>query len=123
MAIGGKVMVTGGAGYIGSHAVLALLDAGQDVVVIDNLVTGFDWAVDPRATLIPMAVEDPRVAEVIREHGVRAILHFAGSVVVPESVTDPLKYYRNNTAASRSLIESAVAGGVSHFIFSSTAAP
>jgi UDP-glucose 4-epimerase len=119
---GGKVMVTGGAGYIGSHAVLALLDAGHDVVVIDNLVTGFDWAVDARATRVEMAVEDPRVGEVIAEHGVRAIMHFAGSVVVPESVSDPLKYYRNNTAASRALIESAVGAGVPHFIFSSTAA-
>ena len=118
----GKVMVTGGAGYIGSHAVLALLDAGHEVVVIDNLVTGFDWAVDPRAAFVPIAVEDPGVRDVIREHRVRAILHFAGSVVVPESVTDPLKYYRNNTAASRALIESAVVEGVPHFIFSSTAA-
>jgi UDP-glucose 4-epimerase len=118
----GKVMVTGGAGYIGSHAVLALLDAGYDVVVIDNLVTGFDWAVDSRATLVEMAVEDPRVRAIIAEHRVRAIMHFAGSVVVPESVADPLKYYRNNTAASRALIESAVSAQVPHFIFSSTAA-
>lgn len=120
--IDGSVMVTGGAGYIGSHAVLALLDAGYRVVVIDNLVTGFAWAVDPRATFVPMAVEDAGVAGVIADHDVRAILHFAGSVVVPESVENPLKYYRNNTAASRSLIETAVAGGVRHFIFSSTAA-
>ncbi|MEH3035773.1 MAG: UDP-glucose 4-epimerase GalE [Sphingomonas adhaesiva] len=118
----GKVMVTGGAGYIGSHAVLALLDAGFEVVVIDNLVTGFDWAVDGRAAFVEMAVEDPRVPGVLAEHGVRAIMHFAGSVVVPESVSDPLKYYRNNTAATRSLIESAVTAGVPHFIFSSTAA-
>ncbi len=118
----GAILVTGGAGYIGSHAVLALLDAGHRVVVIDNLVTGFAWAVDPRATFVQMAVESPEVPALIAAHDVRAILHFAGSVVVPESVSDPLKYYRNNTAASRTLIESAVAGGVRHFIFSSTAA-
>ncbi|WP_294195351.1 UDP-glucose 4-epimerase GalE [uncultured Sphingomonas sp.] len=118
----GKVMVTGGAGYIGSHAVLALLDAGYQVVVVDNLVTGFDWAVDGRAAFVNIAVEDAGIRDVIREHNVRAIMHFAGSVVVPESVSDPLKYYRNNTAATRSLIESAVAEGVPHFIFSSTAA-
>ena len=120
--LGGKVMVTGGAGYIGSHAVLALLDSGHDVVVIDNLVTGFDWAVDPRAAFVNIAVEDPGVRDVIRDHNVRAIMHFAGSVVVPESVENPLKYYSNNTAATRSLIESAVEEGVPHFIFSSTAA-
>jgi UDP-glucose 4-epimerase len=119
----GSVMVTGGAGYIGSHAVLALLDAGYRVVVIDNLVTGFDWAVDERATLVVANIEDDAaVRTAMRDHAVFAVMHFAGSVVVPESVENPLKYYRNNTAASRSLIESAVAQGVKHFIFSSTAA-
>lgn len=118
-----SVLVTGGAGYIGSHAVLALLDAGWNVVVVDNLVTGFAWAVDPRATLVEANIEDDvAVRGAMRDHGVRAVMHFAGSVVVPESVSDPLKYYRNNTVASRALIESAVACGVGHFIFSSTAA-
>ncbi|UYY60337.1 UDP-glucose 4-epimerase GalE [Sphingomonas sp. S2-65] len=119
----GTVLVTGGAGYIGSHAVLALLDAGWKVVVVDNLVTGFDWAVDPRAKLVVANIEDEAVVrQTMRDEGVIAVMHFAGSVVVPESVSDPLKYYRNNTVASRSLIESAVAEGVKHFIFSSTAA-
>lgn len=89
---------------------------------IDNLVTGFSWAIDRRAAFVEMAVEDVNLRNVMAEHRVRAVMHFAGSVVVPESVADPLKYYRNNTAATRSLIESAVAAGVPHFIFSSTAA-
>ena len=119
----GTVLVTGGAGYIGRHAVLALLDAGWKVVVVDNLVTGFDWAVDKRAKLVVANIEDEAtVRATMRDEGVVAVMHFAGSVVVPESVSDPLKYYRNNTVASRSLIESAVASGVKHFIFSSTAA-
>lgn len=117
------VLVTGGAGYIGSHVVLALRDAGWPVVVVDNLVTGFRWAVPPEIPFVKADVADPiRIAQTINEHRVSAIMHFAGSVVVPESVSDPLKYYRNNTAASRSLIESAIYGGVRHFIFSSTAA-
>jgi UDP-glucose 4-epimerase len=117
------VLVTGGAGYIGSHAVLALLDAGWRVVVIDNLVTGFRWAVPAGATLVEGDIADgPLVESVIAERGIGAIMHFAGSVVVPESVSNPLKYYHNNTAKSRALIESAVRGGVKHFIFSSTAA-
>lgn len=117
------VLVTGGAGYIGSHAVLALLDAGWPVVVIDNLVTGFEWAVPKEAVFAKGDIADQAlVARLIAEHGIGAIIHFAGSVVVPESVADPLKYYENNTVKSRSLIESAVRGGVRHFIFSSTAA-
>ena len=117
------VLVTGGAGYIGSHAVLALLDAGWRVVVIDNLVTGFRWAVPEAATFAMGDIADQElVASLIAEHGIGAIIHFAGSIVVPESVEDPLKYYENNTVKSRSLLESAVKGGVKHFIFSSTAA-
>ncbi|MGN6122912.1 MAG: UDP-glucose 4-epimerase GalE [Sphingomonas oligoaromativorans] len=117
------VLVTGGAGYIGSHAVLALLDAGWPVVVLDNLVTGFRWAVDGRAVFVEGDVGDAAVVgHTLAEHDIGAIMHFAGSVVVPESVENPLKYYGNNTANSRTLIEAAVAGGVRHFIFSSTAA-
>src|ERR1051325_511673 len=112
------VLVTGGAAYIGSHAVLALLDSVWPVVVIDDLSTGFDWAVPEGAAFAKGDVADADlVARLIGEHRIGAIMHFAGSVVVPESVEDPLKYYRNNTVASRSLIESAVKGGVRHFIF------
>ncbi|WP_017671609.1 UDP-glucose 4-epimerase GalE [Blastomonas sp. AAP53] len=117
------ILVTGGAGYIGSHAVLALKDAGWKVCVIDNLVTGFAWAVPEDVPFYQGDIADGAlVARIIAEQDIGAILHFAGSVVVPESVSDPLKYYSNNTAKSRALIESAVTGGVKHFIFSSTAA-
>jgi UDP-glucose 4-epimerase len=117
------VLVSGGAGYIGSHMVLRLADAGEAVVVLDNLTTGFDWAVDSRATLVHGNVADmDLVGELIRRHGITEIVHFAGSIVVPESVANPLKYYGNNTAASRNLIEAAVANGVKHMVFSSTAA-
>src|ERR1700722_10384803 len=117
------VLVTGGAGYIGSHMVLELVDAGERVVVLDNLSTGNDWAV---AAGVPLVVGDSGdqelVGGIIRQHGVDAIIHFAASIVVPDSVRDPLGYYRNNTANSRALIECAVKTGVRHFIFSSTAA-
>jgi UDP-glucose 4-epimerase len=117
------VLVTGGAGYIGSHMVLELLDAGEKVVVIDNLSTGFRWAVAPGATLVVGDIADSDlVKKTIQVHGVTAIIHFAGSIVVPESVADPLGYYHNNTVKSRSLIQCAVETGVKHFIFSSTAA-
>ncbi|MET0575389.1 MAG: UDP-glucose 4-epimerase GalE [Mesorhizobium sp.] len=117
------VLVTGGAGYIGSHMVWELLDAGENVVVIDRLSTGFEWAVAPEAKLVVGDAGDIElVSSVIRQHGVDAIIHFAGSIVVPESVADPLGYYENNTVKTRSLLEAAVRENVAHFIFSSTAA-
>lgn len=117
------VLVTGGAGYIGSHAVLALADAGWPVTVIDNLSTGFRWAVPESVRFFEGDVGDEALlARICESEGIRAVMHFAGSIIVPESVADPLKYYANNTANSRSLIAAAVAAGVPHFIFSSTAA-
>jgi len=117
------VLVTGGAGYIGSQMVHELVDAGERVVVLDNLSTGHRWAVAEGVQLLVGETGDqPLVTEIIRDHGVEAIIHFAASIVVPDSVRDPLGYYRNNTANSRTLIECAVKGGVRHFIFSSTAA-
>ena len=117
------VLVTGGAGYIGSHAVLALLDAGWPVAVIDNLVTGFRFAVPEGVPFYQGDVEDAGLlARIFAEQGTRAIMHFAGSIVVPESVEQPLKYYANNTLASHALISAAVAAGVKHILFSSTAA-
>ena len=118
-----NVLVTGGAGYIGSHAVLALIEAGHAPVVIDNLVTGFRWAIAEKAAFYEGDISDNAlIQKIISDCDIDAIMHFAGSVVVPESVENPLKYYNNNTAKSRSLIESAVTGGVRHMIFSSTAA-
>jgi UDP-glucose 4-epimerase len=117
------VLVTGGAGYIGSHMVHRLADAGEAVVVLDNLTTGFAWSLPEAANLVEGDVGDEElVKKIIREHNVDAIVHFAGSIIVPESVSDPLGYYENNTVKSRALIACAVAEGVQHFIFSSTAA-
>lgn len=117
------VLVTGGAGYIGSHMVWALIEAGEEVVVVDRLSTGFDWAVAPDATLIKADIADTEtVADVIRTHSVDAIVHFAGSISVPDSLADPLGYYQNNTANSLALIQTAVRTEVPNFIFSSTAA-
>jgi UDP-glucose 4-epimerase len=118
-----SVLVTGGAGYIGGHMVLAFLDAGESVVVLDDLSTGFRWAVPEDATLIvgdfgDMALVDRHIAE----HQIDAIVHFGAKTVVPESVADPLAYYLNNTAKARSLLECTVRQKVNHFIFSSTAA-
>jgi UDP-glucose 4-epimerase len=117
------VLVTGGAGYIGSHMVHALADTGEAVVVLDDLSTGFARAVAKGVPLIEGESGDQElVARIIREHRIEAIIHFAASIVVPDSVREPLRYYRNNTVNSRALIECAVSGGVRHFIFSSTAA-
>src|SRR4051794_25964919 len=117
------VLVTGGAGYIGSHMVLALAEAGESVVVIDNLSAGFSTSLPQGVPLfIGDAADENLVEGVIAAHGVESIVHFAGSVVVPDSVRDPLAYYRNNTMTTRSLLNAAVKCGVSRFIFSSTAA-
>jgi UDP-glucose 4-epimerase len=117
------VLVTGGAGYIGSHAILALLDSGHRPVVIDNLVTGFRWAVPDGVSFYEGDIADSElVTQIIRDEAINAVMHFAGSVVVPESVENPLKYYHNNTAKTRALIETIVQGNVRHMIFSSTAA-
>jgi UDP-glucose 4-epimerase len=117
------ILVTGGAGYIGSHMVLELLDAGEKVVVLDDLSTGFASAVPDGATIIRGDAGDPAlVLRLIAEHAINAIAHFAAKIVVSESVSDPLGYYLGNTVKSRNLIEAAVRGGVRHIIFSSTAA-
>ena len=117
------VLVTGGAGYIGSHAVLALRDAGWDVAVIDNLSTGTRYLVPDEVTFYEGNVADRELIDrIFAERNIGAILHFAGSIVVPESVEKPLEYYRNNTVASHALISAAVEAGVKHFVFSSTAA-
>ena len=117
------VLVTGGAGYIGSHMVQALVDAGQSVVVVDNLSTGFSAFLPEAVPLFIGDAGDENLVEgVIAQHGIDSIIHFAGSVVVPDSMRDPLGYYRNNTMTTRSLLNAAVKGGVNRFIFSSTAA-
>ena len=117
------VLVTGGAGYIGSHMVHALADAGESVVVLDNLSTGFRFLLPQRVPLIVGSTGDRELAaRVIREHKVDSIIHFAASIVVPDSVRDPLGYYRNNTLNTCNLIDVAIANGVKRFIFSSTAA-
>lgn len=117
------VLVTGGGGYIGSHMVWALLDAGEDVIVIDDLSTGSRVAVAPAAEFHKGDIADEALLRgVVARRDVSAVIHFAGSIVVPESISDPLKYYLNNTARSRTLIAGCVDAGIEHFIFSSTAA-
>jgi len=117
------VLVTGGAGYIGSHTVYALLDRGENVVVLDDLSTGMKAQVGEKAVFVQGDVADTALVEkTLADHSVDSVIHFAGSIVVPDSVTDPLGYYENNVVKSRTLIEACVASGVKHFIFSSTAA-
>jgi UDP-glucose 4-epimerase len=117
------VLVSGGAGYIGSHMVLELVDRGEDVVVLDDLSTGYDWAVPGEAKLVVGDSGDQALVErTLKNHGVTAIAHFAAKIVVPDSVSDPLAYYLGNTVKSRALLESAVRCGVRNIIFSSTAA-
>ena len=117
------VLVTGGAGYIGTHMVQALVEAGEGVVVIDNLSTGFSAFLPEGVPLFIGDAGDENLVEgVIASHGADSIVHFAGSVVVPDSMRDPLAYYRNNTMTTRSLLNAAVKSGIKRFIFSSTAA-
>ncbi len=117
------ILVTGGAGFIGSHTALALRDRDEDVIILDNLSTGFEWAIPEGAELIVGDIADKDlVSTIIQTRGITAIIHFAGSIVVPESIEDPLGYYHNNACKSRDLIASAVANDVKNFIFSSTAA-
>jgi len=117
------ILVTGGAGYIGSHVVQGLVDRKQSVVVLDNLSTGFRDAVAAQAPLVVGDVGDEKlVARLMTEHDVEAVMHFAASSVVPDSVSDPIAYYRNNTAGSLALTAAAIQTGVRHLVFSSTAA-
>lgn len=117
------ILVSGGAGYIGSHMVLELIDRGEEVVVLDDLSTGFWWAVPREATFVKGDMGDQALVErTLTEHGITEIAHFAARIVVPDSVSDPLGYYLNNTVKTRALLESAVRCGVRHLIFSSTAA-
>jgi UDP-glucose 4-epimerase len=117
------ILVTGGAGYIGSHMVLALKELGEEVVVLDNLSTGYWWAIAPEAKLVEGDIGDEALLDrIMAEYRFDAVVHFAGSIVVPDSVRDPLGYYLNNTVKSRMLMACAVKAGIPRFIFSSTAA-
>ena len=117
------ILVTGGAGYIGSHMVLALVERGEEVVVLDNLSTGMWWAIQPEAKLVECDIGDEALLDrVMAQYRFDAVVHFAGSIVVPDSVKDPLGYYLNNTVKSRMLMACAVKAKIPRFIFSSTAA-
>ena len=118
-----SVLVTGGAGFIGGHMVLELADRGERVTVLDDLSTGFDWAVHPKAELVIGDIGDRVLLDrLMKTRKIQTVMHFAGSIVVPDSVADPLGYYLNNTVKSRELIAAAVANGVESFVFSSTSA-
>jgi UDP-glucose 4-epimerase len=117
-----SILVTGGAGYIGSHTVRQLVDRGERVVVLDNLSTGYRSAVLGAPLVVGNTGDSELVARVLAEHSVDTVLHFAAHTIVPESVSDPLKYYGNNTCATRSLLEQCARAGVRRFVFSSTAA-
>ncbi len=117
-----KLLVTGGAGYIGSHVVRQLGEAGEDVVTLDNLCTGFREAVTAGELIVGETGDAALLDRIFAEHDIDTVLHFAAHTIVPESVADPLKYYRNNTCSSRTLLEAAQKHGVKHFVFSSTAA-
>ena len=117
-----KVLVTGGAGYIGSHVVKLLVDAGHDVVVYDNLSTGYRSAVLEAKLVVGDVGDCEKLDATFSDENFTAVMHFAGSIIVPESVTDPIKYYINNTTNSLCLLDCCVRHGVNRFIFSSTAA-
>jgi UDP-glucose 4-epimerase len=117
-----SVLVTGGAGYIGSHTLLQLGARGERVVVLDDLSTGFRQAVRDAELVVGSVGDRALVDRLLAEHHVDTIIHFAAHTIVPESVASPLKYYGNNTCATRSLLEAATQAGVKHFVFSSTAA-
>ena len=117
-----KILVTGGAGYIGSHVVRQLGAASEDVLILDNLSTGFEAAVTHGELVVGNTGDAALLERIFSDHNIDTVLHFAAHTVVPESVADPLKYYRNNTASSRTLLEAAATHGVRNFVFSSTAA-
>ena len=116
------ILVTGGAGYIGSHVVRQLREADENVVVLDDLSTGFRESVADTPLVVGNTGDSDLVARLLDEHGVGTVMHFAARTIVPESVADPLRYYRNNTCATRNLLECCVAAGINQIVFSSTAA-
>ena len=117
-----SILVTGGAGYIGSHVVRRLGEAGENVITLDNLSTGFEAAVTAGDLVIGDTGDADLLDRIFADHNIDTVMHFAAHTIVPESVADPLKYYGNNTASSRTLLERAHAHGVKHVVFSSTAA-